>query len=129
MPGQVQATTTGSLAVATGLPDILGAAERSLLVSRTEVLLLMAQLAVMAAYAIVLTASLLVDHRRIETALLRSRGASAGSIAILAFAEGLLLVVPAVLIAPWLAVAQTTILSIAGPLADIGLEDRADGHD
>ena len=122
LPGRVQATTTGVLAVATGLPDILGAAERSLLVSRTEVLLLMAQLAVMAAYAIVLTASLLVDHRRVETALLRSRGTSAGSIAILAFAEGLLLVVPAVIIAPWLAVAQTTILGIAGPLADIGLK-------
>ena len=122
LPGLVQANTTGSLAVATGLPDILGAAERSLLVSRTEVLLLMAQLAVMAAYAIVLTASLLVDHRRVETALLRSRGASAGSIAILAFAEGLLLVVPAVLVAPWLAVAQTTVLGIVGPLADIGLK-------
>ncbi|HEY7024097.1 MAG TPA: ABC transporter permease [Candidatus Limnocylindrales bacterium] len=122
LPGRVQATTTGSLAVATGLPDILGAAEQSLLVSRTEVLLLMAQLAVMAAYAILLTASLLVDHRRVETALLRSRGTGAGSIAFLAFAEGLLLVVPAVLIAPWLAVAQTTILAVAGPLADIGLK-------
>ena len=82
----------------------------------------MAQLAIMAAYAIVLTASLLVDHRRIETALLRSRGAGVGQIAWLALTEGLLLVIPAVIVAPWLAVAQTNILDVAGPLADIGLK-------
>src|SRR3954451_1673156 len=122
LPGHLKGTISGSLAVATGLPDILGAAERSLLVSRTEVLLLMAQLSLMAAYAIVLTASLLVDHRKVETALLRSRGAGAGHIAWLAFAEGLLLVVPAVIVAPWLAVAQTTVLGVVGPLADIGLK-------
>ena len=82
----------------------------------------MAQLAVMAAYAIVLTAGLLVDHRRVETALIRSRGAGASHIAWLAFIEGLILVVPAVLVAPWLAVAQTSVLDVAGPLADIGLK-------
>jgi hypothetical protein len=54
--------------VVTGLPSILEEVERSLLVSRTGVLLLVAQLAILAAYAIVLTASLLVDHRRIDTA-------------------------------------------------------------
>jgi ABC-type lipoprotein release transport system permease subunit len=122
LSGRVAGTVTGTVAVATSLPDILGSVERSLLVSRTEVLLLMAQLAVMAAYAIVLTASLLVDHRRVETALLRSRGAGPGHIAWLAFVEGLLLVVPAVLLAPWLAVAQASFFDIAGPLADIGLK-------
>src|SRR3954451_5548442 len=122
LPGRMKGTISGSVAVATGLPDIVGGAEKSLLVSRTEVLLLMAQLALMAAYAIVLTATLLVDHRRVETALLRSRGAGPGRVAWLAFAEGLLLVVPAVIVAPWLAVAQTTVLGVAGPLADIGLK-------
>ena len=110
--------------VTSGLPTMLETAERSLLVSRTEMLLLMAQLAIMAAYAIVLTASVLVDHRRVETALLRSRGVSAVSIALLALAEGLLLVVPAVVVAPWLAVAEAGLLNVAGPLADIGLTIR-----
>ena len=122
LPGRLNGSITGTLAVATSLPKILGSVERSLLVSRTEVLLLMAQLAVMAAYAIVLTASLLVDHRRVETALLRSRGAGPTNIAWLALVEGLLLVVPTVLIAPWLAVAQASLFDIAGPLADIGLK-------
>ena len=63
----------------------------------------------------------LVDHRRVETALIRSRGAGPGHIAWLALAEGLLLVVPAVIVAPWLAVAEASVLNFAGPLADIGL--------
>ncbi len=41
-----------------------------LLASRTGVLLLLAQLAVLAGYAIALTADLIVDHRRLDTALL-----------------------------------------------------------
>jgi hypothetical protein len=107
--------------VATGLPSILEDVERSLLVSRTGVLLLIAQLAILAAYAIVLTASLLVDHRRIDTALLRSRGAGAWQVAALALLEGLLLAIPAALIAPWLAAAALNVLNDAGPLAEVGL--------
>jgi hypothetical protein len=107
--------------VSTALPDILEDVERSLLVSRTGVLLLIAQLAILAAYAIVLTASLLVDHRRIDTALLRSRGAGPWQVAALALLEGLLLAIPAVVIAPWLAAAALNVLNDAGPLAAVGL--------
>lgn len=113
--------TGQAFSVTTGLPAILGDAERSLLVSRTGVLLLMAQLSILAAYAIVLTASLLVDHRRVDTALLRSRGAGLPQLALLAAAEGVLLAIPAVLVAPWLAVGALNLLNIAGPLADVGL--------
>jgi hypothetical protein len=121
MPARLPTSALSHPVVVTGLPDILGRAERSLLVSRTQMLLLMAQLAVMAGYAILLTASLLVDHRNIETALLRSRGAGPGAIAWLGLIEGLALVVPVVLIAPWLAVLEATVLNVAGPLSDIGL--------
>ncbi len=107
--------------VATGLPALLEGVERSLLVSRTGVLLLIAQLAVLAAYAIVLTAALLVDHRRVDTAMLRSRGASPWQVAWLALLEGLLLAIPAVIAAPWLAVGALNVLNDAGPLADVGL--------
>ena len=107
--------------VTTELPSILGEVERSLLVSRTGVLLLIAQLAILAAYAIVLTASLLVDHRRIDTALLRSRGAGPWQVSALALLEGLLLAIPAVLIAPWLASAALNVLNDVGPLAAVGL--------
>jgi hypothetical protein len=107
--------------VRTTLGEILAGSERSLLVSRTGILLLMAQLAILAGYAIILTAALIVDHRRVDTALLRSRGAGPLQIGALALAEGLLLAIPAGLAGPWLAAAALRILNLAGPLAGIGL--------
>jgi ABC-type lipoprotein release transport system permease subunit len=121
LSGRLQSVTGDAFDVVTGLPSILRDAERSLLVSRTGVLLLIAQLAILGAYAIILTASLLVDHRRIDTALLRSRGAGPPQVALLAVAEGLLLAIPAVLMAPWLAVAALNLLNVVGPLADVSL--------
>jgi uncharacterized membrane protein len=121
LPVRLQTVIGRAFAVTTGLAAILREAERSLLVSRTGVLLLMAQLAILAAYAIILTASLLVDHRRIDTALLRSRGAGPPQVALLALAEGLLLAIPAVLAAPWLAVKVLDLLNVVGPLADAHL--------
>ena len=107
--------------VRTNLAEILAASERSLLVSRTGILLLMAQLAILAGYAIVLTAALIVDHRRVDTALLRSRGAGPLQIGGLALAEGLLLALPAGIAGPWLAAAALRVLNLSGPLAGIGL--------
>ena len=105
----------------TGLPALLATSERSLLVSRTGVLLLLVQLGVLAGYAIALTADLIVDHRRIDTALLRSRGASTRQVAVLALAESLLLAAPGVILGPWLAALAVRALNVAGPLTGIGL--------
>jgi hypothetical protein len=121
LPERLRVAIGGDVNVTTALPAIVSDAERSLLVSRTGVLLLLAQLAILAVYAIILTASLLVDRRRIDTALLRSRGAAPMQVALLALAEGLFLVIPAVLAAPWLAVAALTLFNLVGPLADVGL--------
>ena len=107
--------------VTTSLPDIVATAERSLLASRTGVLLLTVQFVVLAAYAVLLSAALLVEHRRVDTAMLRSRGAGPVRIAGLSLVEGLLLTVPATLLAPWLAAAALGAFNVAGPLADIGL--------
>ncbi len=122
LPERVGAVTAQPVQVRTGLTAILGEAERSLVVSRAGVLLLMVQLGILAAYAIILTASLLVDHRRIDTALLRSRGAGPWQVAMLALAEGLLLAIPAVVVAPWVAVGALSLLNVVGPLADVGLD-------
>lgn len=122
LPGTLKAAINeGFPTVRTDLGEILAASERSLLVSRTGILLLMAQLAILAGYAIVLTAALIVDHRRVDTALLRSRGAGSLQVGGLALAEGLLLALPAGLAGPWLAAAALRILNLSGPLAGIGL--------
>ena len=107
--------------VTTSLPDIIATAERSLLASRTGVLLLTVQFVVLAAYAVLLSAALLVEHRRIDTAMLRSRGAGPARIGGLALVEGLLLTVPATIAAPWLAAAALGAFNVAGPLTEIGL--------
>jgi hypothetical protein len=111
----------GAVNVRTGLPDLLARTERSLLVTRAGVLVLTLQLVVLAAYAVLLSASLLVEHRRIDTAMLRSRGAGTFRIVTLALVEGFVLTIPAVLVAPWLAAALLRGFNLTGPLADIAL--------
>ena len=110
-----------SVTVETGLPAILEETERSLLVSRTGVLLLTAQFVVLAAYAVLLSAALLVEHRRTDTAMLRSRGAGPARIGLLSLVEGLLLTIPAALLGPLVAAGALQGLNVAGPLAAIGL--------
>ncbi len=114
--------------VDTELDSILSSIGRSLLVSRSGVVVLTIQFAVLAGYALLLVAGLMVEQRRIETALLRSRGAGVRHIALMSFLEAMLLVVPAVLAAPWLAVGILNLLNLSGPLADAGItiEPRVD---
>ena len=107
--------------VETDLGNILRRAERSLLVTRTGVMILTVQLAVLAGYALVLTAGLLVEQRRVETALLRSRGASNGQVATMALMEGLLLAAPAAIAGPFIAALSLRLLNVAGPLTAISL--------
>jgi hypothetical protein len=124
LPDRLESTfgVAAQVGVRTRLDSILAAAERSLLVARTGVLILTVQLAVLAGYALLLTAGLLIEQRRVETALLRSRGASTSQVAALALMEGVLLAVPAALLGPWLAAGGLRLLNRAGPLADISLE-------
>jgi hypothetical protein len=110
--------------VTTGLPRILTEADRSLLVSRAGVLLVTIQLVVLAAYAVLLSASLLIERRRIDTAMLRSRGAGRWRIVGLTAIEATVLTVPILLVAPWVAVAAVSVFNLAGPLADAGLVIR-----
>lgn len=121
LDGQLEAATGAPVTVTTDIPALFAETERSLLVSRTGVLLLTAQLAILAAYAVLLSATLLVDHRRMDTAMLRSRGAGPAQLAGLTLVEGLLLTVPAALLAPFVAVLALRGFEIAGPLTAIGL--------
>lgn len=100
---------------------ILASVERSLLATRSGVLILTVQLAILAGYALVLSAGLLVDQRRNETVLLRSRGAGVRQMLALALMEGAFLTIPAILIGPFLAARLLRLLNVVGPLAGIGL--------
>ena len=110
-----------SFRVETRLPQILSEVERSLLATRSGVLTLTIQLAILAFYALLLTAGLLVESRRVETNLLKSRGSSRAQLLAMNGMEGLLLTVPTALLAPWLAAGALRLLNSFGPLASIQL--------
>lgn len=107
--------------VNTTLNQILRTAQKSLLVTRSGVLIVTVQLAILAGYALLLTSNLLVDQRRIETGLIHSRGASTAQIVIMALMEALILALPAAIAGPWLATLSLRIFNHIGPLASISL--------
>ncbi len=115
LPQSNQATVT------TKLPAILASVDRSVLVTQAGILLLLVQFGVLAGYAVVLVAALLSDRRRTETALLRARGAGFGHLVRMAFYEALLIVVPAVIAAPWLAALLVASVRLNPALVGVGL--------
>ena len=112
---------SGTTAVTTQLPEVLDRVERSLLVSRSTLLIVALQLGLLAGYALLLVARLLSAERAGETRVLRARGGSRGRVAGFAALEALLLAVPAAACAPLLAGPLTRLLAGQGALARIGL--------
>ncbi|MFD0471108.1 FtsX-like permease family protein [Nonomuraea thailandensis] len=84
------------------LPGLLEQLGTASLVTRSTMLIPVLQLLLLAGYALMLTARLLADHRRMEVALLRSRGAGAPRLAALAGGEALLVALPCAVVAPLL---------------------------
>ncbi|MBT2397305.1 FtsX-like permease family protein [Streptomyces sp. ISL-100] len=111
----------GKVSVRTSLPDVLDQSERSLLVSRSTLLIVSLQLVLLAGYALLLVARLLSSERAGETALLRARGGSRQRIIVLAAVEAVLLAAPAGLCAPLLAGPLTRLIAGQGSLSRIGL--------
>lgn len=123
LPAQIQGSLPAGryLTVATGLSTVLGGIDRSVLVSRSGVVLVTLQFAILAGYAVLFVGGMLADRRRAEVALLRSRGASSFEVGILAFGEALLLAAPAVIVAPWLALAVVNGVGHFGAVGDAGI--------
>ncbi|MEE6258246.1 FtsX-like permease family protein [Plantactinospora sonchi] len=90
------------------LADRLGRAD---LVGRSALVTPMLLVVVLGGYALLLVALLLTEQRRDETSLLRARGAGRGQLVGLAVREALLVVLPAVVLAPVIAVA---LIGLAG---------------
>ncbi|MFC9912351.1 ABC transporter permease [Streptomyces sp. NPDC127197] len=117
-----QPVLSGTTAASTQLPAVLDRLDRSLLVSRSTLLIVALQLVLLAGCALLLVARLLSAERAGETRLLRARGASGPRIAGHAALEALLLAAPAVICAPLLSGPLTRLLAGQGPLARIGLQ-------
>lgn len=111
----------GTASATSALPAVLDRVERALVVSRSTLLIIALQLALLAVCTLLLVARLLSAARARETLLVRARGASRAQVAALAALEALLLAVPAALSAPLLAGPLTGLLAGRGELARIGL--------
>ncbi len=122
LPTHIRPIVSGTTPqITTDLGKILASTSRSLLVTRTAVLLLAIQLAILSFYALILTAGLLTERRQVEYTLLETRGATQGQLVMMTLLEGLLLAIPATLAGPWLAALSLQALNTAGPLSGIGL--------
>jgi FtsX-like permease family len=123
LPGRINAALPGSnqATVATKLPTILASVDRSVLVAQAGILLLLIQFGVLAVYAVVLVAALMQERRRTETALLRARGAGLGHLIAMSLGEALLVVVPAAILAPWLAAVLVLAVRLNPALESVGL--------
>jgi len=106
----------GSSGQATTRLDLLvDRIQRADLVGRSALLTPLLLIVVLGGYALLLLAGLLTEQRRSETALLRARGADGKQLGLLAFREGLLVVVPAVLIvSPFVTPATWAVTGAAG---------------
>ncbi|MEV4165099.1 FtsX-like permease family protein [Nonomuraea dietziae] len=85
------------------LSAYLGQLDRSALVGQSTMLVPVLQLLILAGYSLMLTARMLADRRRMEVALLRARGAGMGGLVSLSLTEALLIALPSVVIAPFVA--------------------------
>ncbi|MGH3390968.1 MAG: FtsX-like permease family protein, partial [Actinomadura sp.] len=97
----------------TDLPALITRVDDALLVARSTTLIPVLQLIVLAGYTLMLLARLIAEHRQLEVALLRARGAAVLQLSRLTALEGMLLTAPGALAAPFLV---PPLLDLAGRL-------------
>src|SRR5205085_4964710 len=94
-PDQSAGLAEANVRVTSGLTTMLPSLQRSLTANQSMMIIPILQLALLAAYTLVLAARLLAEHRRDENALLQARGASGSQAMALVIRETAALVLPA----------------------------------
>ena len=92
------------------LDNLLREFEEELLLARLPLLLMLLLVVAILTYYMALMAGLIVRSRTAEISLLKSRGATAFQIAILALGEGLVVAIPAVIAGPYVALGLIKLL-------------------
>ncbi|MHA6764199.1 ABC transporter permease [Streptacidiphilus sp. PAMC 29251] len=124
--GSIGDSVSGSFTGSSELPSLLLQLQRSVLVSRSTLLVGVLQLTLLALFTLLLAARLLAEERVPENGLLRARGAAPGWLGRLSAIEAALLVLPAVVLSPLLAGPLIRLLAAYGPAtrpgAGLGLD-------
>lgn len=108
--------TERAITVATDLPALLERAGAGVLAGRSGTTLVAAQVLVLAGYAVVLLAALVVEQRRVTAAMTAARGGGTGVAVGLAALEGALVALPGVVLGPPVALLLVDLLlPPAGP--------------
>jgi hypothetical protein len=118
----------GAADVTTDLPAILGRAAAATQSSGSGILLLDGQVIVLGGYALIMVAAMVVERRRGTTSVLRVRGATTGQLLRLAATEAIVLVVPAVIVAPVLATGLLIGLGALAPPEAVVVAPRLTGE-
>ncbi|HVQ21704.1 MAG TPA: ABC transporter permease, partial [Candidatus Saccharimonadia bacterium] len=114
----------GTTEVASDLPALLTRATSGTRSSSSGILLLDGQVIILGGYALIMVAAMVVERRRGTTAVLRVRGATTAQLLRLAATEAILLVVPAVLLAPIMAAGLLVVLGALGPAGTVFVAPR-----
>lgn len=116
------ALDVASLDVTTRLPSLAAATDTAIGATGAVIAAILLQLVGVALYGVGLSASVLVSSRAVETAMLRSRGASPEQLGVMAAAEAVLIAVPAVALGPLLGARVVELAERWGPVAVTGLD-------
>ena len=104
-----------AIVVRTELPRLLGAVSNGLAQAGSGSTLVAGQMVVLAMYALIFVAALVVGQRRAATSLLRARGASSRHLVGLALIEALVIAAPAAALGLPLGLALAAFLADSGP--------------
>jgi hypothetical protein len=108
-----------SVVLTTGLDELLNDYSAQAGAVRGPLYLLMAEIAILVLYYVILVAALSVQQSQREFAVLRSRGASGGQLFAIQAAEAVLITLIAFLSGPVLATLLLRGLTLFGPLSDV----------
>lgn len=111
-----------SLVVETDLPALLSTTDTAIGSTGAVIAAILLQLVGVALYGVGLSASVLASSRAVETAMLRSRGATPAQLGTMAAVEAVLVALPAVVLGPWAGARVVELVERWGPVAQTDLD-------
>ena len=118
----ILSSTLSSFRQSTTLDNALDEYDRRLFFSKLPMFVVLVLIAIVILYYVATLSSLVVEDRRNEVALLRSRGANSTQILMVFVMEGLTIAALSVVVGPLLAAAAISVLGLTPAFSDLGAD-------